>query len=329
MLKILYAASNNSGAKIQLARFMEAMRDKPYIVKVAAYKKSSPQINIDWTLNCLLNIYKPDLLSLDNDNDNFNIYLDQVRYFAPDLIISDLEYFTSQIANILNVTLWQCSSSMLNFALSHEEKYNLGAFKHYSYILNKHPLHTQRTVNLIDNSNCNFVYSCLGDIEDSPKLKDQFEWIRPYHVVGKHSIPCQHNVIAATLGNNKRIIHLLKNHNDSVVFSDFDGEEYSNLLMKDIGNEAEYACNLRNSNIFVCEGQSSFLADAFYNQKYSIILTDLKDAECILNAAFAEKAQIGSAIYDSQIDLDVYMDKIITNQLNDTSKFLHERIEEL
>lgn len=327
MLKILYSASNNSGAKIQLARFMKAMQDKPYIIKVAAYKKSSPKINIDWSLDCLLNIYKPELLTLDNDN--FSIYLDQVKYFAPDLIISDLEYFTSQIANILNITLWQCSSSMLNFALSHEEKYNLGAFKHYSYVLNKHPLHTQRTVNLIDNSNCNFVYSHLGDIDNPPKLNDQFEWIRPYYVIGKYSIPCQHNIIAATLGNNKKIIHLLKNHSDSVVFSDFDGEEYLNLLMKDIGNEAEYACNLKNSNILVCSGQSSFLADAFYNQKYSVILTDLKEAECILNAAFTEKAQIGSAIYDSQIDLNVYLDKQITNQTNETSKFLHERIMEL
>lgn len=324
MLKILYATSNNSGAKIQLARFMKAMQDKPYIVKVAAYQKSSPKINIDWTLNCLLNIYKPDLISLDNDN--FAIYLDQVKYFAPDLIISDLEYFTSQVANILNTTLWQCSSSMLNFALSHEEKYNLGAFKHYSYVLNKHPLHTQRTVNLIDNSNCNFVYSHLGDIENSPKLKEQFEWIRPYHVTGKYAVPCQHNVIAATLGNNKKILHLLKKHNDSVVFSDFDGEEYSNLLVKDIGNEEEYSCNLKNSNVFVCEGQTSFLADAFYNQKYSVILTDLKDAECILNAAFAEKAQISSVIYDSATDLNVYMNRKITNQLNDTTQFLHERI---
>jgi hypothetical protein len=328
MLKILYAAANNSGAKLQLSRFLNAMSGKPYIIKTAAYIKSSPRgVSIDWTLDCLLNIYKPELLSLDNDN--FSIYLDQVKYFAPDLIISDLEYFTSQVANILNVTLWQCSSSMLNFALTHEEKYNLGAFKHYSYTLNKHPLHTQRTVNLIDNSNCNFVYSHLGDIENSPKLKDQYEWIRPYHIIGKHSIPCRHNVVAATLSNNKRVIHLLKNHSDSVVFSDFDGEEYSNLLMKDIGNETEYACNLKNSNIFVCEGQSSFLADAFYNQKYSVILTDLKEAECILNTAFTEKAQTGCAIYDSQIDLDVYMDKQIINQTNETSKFLHERIMEL
>lgn len=328
MLKILYAANNNKGSGIQLSRFLNAVSGKPFIIKKAAYIKSSPRgVSIDWTLDCLLNIYKPDLLSLDNDN--FTIYLDQVKYFAPDLIISDLEYFTSQVANILNITLWQCSSSILNFALSHEEKYNLGAFKHYSYVLNKHPLHNQRTLNLLDNSNYNFVYSHLGDMENSPKLKEQFEWVRPYHIIGKLSAPCQHNAVAATLGNNKKVIHLLKQHEDSVVFSDFDGETYSNLLMKDIANEVEYSCNLKNSKVFVCEGQTSFLADAFYNQKYSVILTDLKDPECILNAAFSEKAQIGTAIYDSQIDLNVYTDKQISNQLNNTSKFLHERIDDI
>src|SRR5579885_504008 len=326
MLKILYAASNHSGAKIKLARFMKAMEGKPYIVKVAAYKKSSPQINIDWTLDCLLNIYKPEHISLDNDN--FAIYLEQVKYFAPDLIISDLEYFTSQVANILNITLWQCSSSMLNFALSHEDKYNLGVFKHYSYILNKNPVYTQRTVNLIDNSNCNFVYSHLGDMLDPPSLKEGFEWIRPYHSIGKPAVPCQHNIVAATLDSNKRIIDLLKRHSDSVLFSSFLDEEYSNLLMKDIGNEAEYACNLKNSHLFVCEGQTSFLADAFYNQKYSVILTNLKEAECILNSAYSERMKLGTAIYKN-VDLDNFRDNQVSNQFNDRSIFLHERIEEL
>src|SRR5574339_27283 len=195
MLKILYAASNHASAKIQLARFMKAMEGKPYIVKVAAYKKSSPKINIDWTLDCLLNIYKPDHISLDNDN--FSIYFEQVKYFAPDLIISDLEYFTSHIANVLNTTLWQCSSTMINHALNHEKKYNLGLFKHYSFLLNKNSLQTQRLVNIIDNSNYNFVYSHLGDTGNPPPLKSNFEWIRPYHSVGKEAIPCRHNVIAA------------------------------------------------------------------------------------------------------------------------------------
>ena len=138
MLKILYAAANNQNAKIQLSRFMEAIKGKPYIVKVAAYKKSSPEMNIDWTLDCLLNIFEPEHISLDNDN--FQTYYEQVKYFNPDLIISDLEYFTSYIANVLNITLWQCSSSIINFSLVGEYKYNLGIFKKYAYIFNKNPI---------------------------------------------------------------------------------------------------------------------------------------------------------------------------------------------
>lgn len=327
MLKILYAASNHASAKIQLARFMKAMEGKPYIVKVAAYKKSSPPINIDWTLDCLLNIYKPDHISLENDN--FPIYFEQVKYFAPDLIISDLEYFTSHIANVLNITLWQCSSAMINFALSHEEKYNLGLFKHYSFLSNKNSLHIQRLVNIIDNSNCNLVYSHLGDTVNPPTLKDNFEWIRPYHSMGKEAIPCRHNIVAATLDNSKKLISLIKQYPDSVVFSSFPNEEYSNLLLKDIGNEAEYACNLKNSNLFACEGQTSFLADAFYNKKHSVIMTNFKELECVINTAFSERMKFGTAIYDSALDLNSLMNYEIESRYNDQISFLHERIEEL
>jgi hypothetical protein len=146
MLKILYAASENENAKIQLARFMQAMEGKPFIVKVAAYKKSSPPINIDWTLDCLKNIFKPDYVTLDNDN--FITYFNQVKYYKPDLIISDLEYYTSHIANVLNTTLWQCSSSIINFALSSNYKYNLGIFKRYAYLFNKSAIHIQRLTNV-------------------------------------------------------------------------------------------------------------------------------------------------------------------------------------
>lgn len=327
MLKILYAASNSETAKIQLARFMKAIEGKPYIVKVAAYKKSSPKINIDWTLNCLLNIYKPEHISLDNDN--FQIYYEQVKYFAPDLIISDLEYFTSHIANVLNVTLWQCSSSLINYAISHEEKYNLGLFKHYSFVSNRNPTHSQRIINIIDNSNYNLVYSHFGDTASPPQLKDNFEWVRPYHSVGKVSMPCQHNIIAATLNNDKRILSLMKRHSDSVVFTDFYEEYYSNILMKDIGNDAEYACNLKNSNTFVCEGQTSFLADAFYNGKYAAILTNFKELECIINSTFSERFKLGTSIYNREEDLESYMGLEVKSFYQENIKLLHERIEEL
>src|SRR5208283_2605196 len=88
VMKILYAAGNNTNASLQLARFMQAMPG--HHIKVAAYQKSSPKgMNVDWTLDCLLNIFTGQIA----ENDNLKIYYDQIQYFAPDLIISDLEYF--------------------------------------------------------------------------------------------------------------------------------------------------------------------------------------------------------------------------------------------
>ena len=120
-------------------------------IKIAAYKISTPKdINIDWTLDALLNIYRPNLLSLNNDN--LGIYFEQIKNYAPDLVISDLEYFTSYLASLMNVPLWQCSSSLINLCLNEDEKYNLGLFKYYAHSLNRDPQHTQRIANIIENS---------------------------------------------------------------------------------------------------------------------------------------------------------------------------------
>lgn len=326
-MKILYAASNNENAKIQLSRFVRAMEGKPHTVKIAAYKKSSPNINIDWTLDCLQNIFKPEHVNLDNDN--FVTYYDQVRYYKPDLIISDLEFFTSHVANTLGTTLWQCSSSMVHFALSSDYKYNLGVFKGYAYLFNKNPQHIQRLINIMDNSSRNLLYSHFGDTRSPPKIKHQFEWVRPYHQVGKLSKPCQHNIVAGTLESNKRIIELLSSYPDSVCFSDFYHETYPNPAVKDIRNHEEYFCNLKNSNLFVNAGQTSFLADAFYNNKYSAVLVNAEDPECVVNSAISEKLGLSKSIYRTTEDLSLLFDNQVNASLNEAGKFLHEKIEEL
>jgi len=326
-MKILYAASENENAKIQLSRFLKAIEDKPYTIKIAAYKKSSPKINVDWTLDCLKNIFKPDLVSLDNDN--FVTYFEQVKYYKPDLIISDMEYYTSHIASVLGTTLWQCSSSIVNLALENEEKYDLGIFKRYAFLFNRNPLQAQRHINILDVSDRVFVYSHFGDSELPPQIKEGFEWIRPYHHVGKASIPCQHNVVAATLGSNKKLLSLLRKYSDSVCFTEFLGETYSDPILKTLSNEEEYFCNLKNSNLFMNEGQTSFLADAFYNGKHAAVLTNLEDPECVLNSTISEKLNLSTSIYQVSEDLHPLMGKSVLPSLKGNIKFLHERIEEL
>lgn len=325
MFKILYAASNNQNAKVQLSRFLKCV--SPAIqIKVAAYKLSSPKnVSIDWTLDCLLNIYKPDLISANNDN--LNTYYEQIKSYNPDLIISDLEYFTSHIANVLDITLWQCSSSLINFALTKNEKYNLGLFKHHAYSLNRDPLHTQRTINLIDNSNCNFVYSHYGDTELSPTLLENFEWIRPYHQIAKEYIPCQHYLTAGLSSNNKKILEVLKQYPDTVAFMEFQHERHQNVLVKDIRIEDEYFCNLKNSNLFICEGQTSFLADAFYNGKYSLIYPDYEDAESIINSSLSEHLKLGKVI-SYTTNLTDYIDSSVY-YCDNHIPYLHEKVNDL
>ena len=325
-MKILYAASNTENSKIQLARFLQAMEGQPHTIKVAAYKVSSPKINIDWTLDCLYSLFKPDHISLENDN--FQTYYQQVKYYNPDLIISDLEYFTSIIANELNTTLWQCSSSLINFAT--EQKYDLGLFKRYSFLLQRNNfVRTQRQINIMDNSNCNFVYSHLGDMASPPQLRDNFEWIRPYHTVGKTSVPCRHNIVAGMLRNDKKIISLLKNHSDCVAFTEFPHEQHANLWLKDMGNQEEYFCNLKNCQLFVCEGQASFLADAFYNGKHALLMPNFQDVECVTNAAYAEHFQLASNLYQIDADLNPYLEKAVEVMHDDKIQFLHQKVLDL
>jgi uncharacterized protein (TIGR00661 family) len=322
MLKILYASSRNRNSKIQLSRFMKAMAGTPHAIKIAAYKDYFPKnLHIDWCLDALLNVYRPDLLSLNNDN--LNIYFDQIRDFAPDLIISDLEYFTSYLANLLNITLWQCSSSLLDYGLANT--YNLGLFKYYAYSLNRDPAHTQRTVNLITNSNLNLIYSHFGDSPRAPFLKENFEWIRPYHQVGRVSVPCQHYVVACFSKPDAHVMTVLKKYPDSVVFMEAGAEKYQNVYVKDIEIEDEYYCNLRNCIHFVCQGQASFLADAFYNGHYSIIYPNYQDPESIISSQLSKKLGLGDIVAHEwsrtyEIPLPTY---------NSSIKYLHEKIKEL
>lgn len=326
-MRILYAAANNQNAKIQLARFLTAMNGSQHRIKVAAYKKSSPkQVSIDWTLDCLLNMYQPDILTLNNDN--LKIYFEQVKYYSPDLVISDLEYFTSYLAGVLGTAIWQCSSSLINYALTKREKYNMGAFKYYAHVLGRSLRDNQKIINLLDNSNGNFVYSHFGDTDTSPRLSEGFEWVRPYHQVGKSSVPCRHYLVAGLSSNNKYALHLLQHHPDSVAFIEQDVvEPYQNVLVKDIGNHEEYFCNLKNSPFFLCQGQTSFLADAFYNGKRSLIYPDHRDNEALFNSCMSQHLGLGDII-SSGTDVNNSA-SAVNPTYNPSVKYLHERLEEL
>lgn len=324
-MKILYAANNSESSSISLKRFLDNL-NKSHTIKIAAYKKATKYVKIDYLLDSLHNIFSPKEYGLNNEN--LQLYTHEIKNFNPDLIISDLEYYTSYVANYLNIKLCQCSPYLLNYALPHKYKYQSGVFKHYIKFFNNGAAITEHIKSLIHNSDKNYVYSNFGDLIDAPQISDNFEWIRPYHKIGRKSQICEHNIIASLPNNDKSILNVLKKYNDVVVFSDFIDEQYRNIVLKRIELEDEYYCNLHNSNIFICNGEINLLADAFYNEKYSIIFPNFNEPDCLLNSIFSDFFGSGKIIFNRNDDISKYVGTSVVVNANNI-KYLHEKIEEL
>lgn len=327
MLKILYAAGYTRNSKIQLSRFLTAMADKPYIIKVAAFKRFSPKINIDYTLDFMsgqynLNAGIDGLFS--SRNENIKIYFEIIKSLAPDLVISDMEFFTSYVASVLKIKLWQCSPTLINFALNNS--LFIRNPNKYCSELYCSPCNKPKIRNIILNSDKIFVYSHLGDIPKPPKLIKGYEYVRPYSQIGRKNQLCKHNIVG-TMTDNKYIINYLKKYKDCVLFSD-NNVPYKNIINKDLmGDSEEYFCNLMNCNLFVTEGQESFLADAYYNEKHALVLPAPLDVEGIMSSGLSELKGLCSCNMVYNTDPEFLMSKKIEVNFNKI-KFLHEKIEQ-
>ena len=318
-MRIVYALSDREGARFQLTRFLEASHG--FQIKSAGYS-SIGNIPLDWTLDALKSIYgyKTPVL----DNEIINSYYNQIKSFAPDLIISDLEPFTSFIANLLNIRLWQVSPRLLSYASTAEATYKVNLGSSYGKII-KDYADSHLISRLTKYSEQNFVYSHYGDAINF-RLKPGFNWMRPYHITGKKSKPCEHNIVSAMIHNHKHVIKYLKKYSDVVLFSSFLDESYKDIILKNIYNYSEYACNLYNSNVMVHEGYNEFVADAYYNQKRSIILPNFNEPECIVNALYSKRYKLATVIFHSELLEEI--DPINYN-INSDIHYLHERIKEL
>ena len=322
-MKILYAANNSLSSKLQLYRWLE--NNSGHTVKIAAYKKSSPlNVNIDWTLDCLLNLFNPDLISFDQ-NENVSIYMEAIKRYNPDLIISDLEIFTSSIAMELGIPVWQYSSQLLKYGLARKETYNSGIFSTYSYLFNRDPVFTQRVNNIIYNSEKNLVYSHFGDLEVPPQLKNNFEWARPYCGRFKKSATCHHTFITGSQNINYNIQQFIKQYEDTVSFCE--AEYFSKIIdQKSFYNTSEYYCNLYNSDFFVCESQVNFLSDAFYTFKKPIIDINYNDCDSLINGLLSLKFNLAhdlNNLKEIDINLEYNLDDV---KFNTNIEYLHEKL---
>jgi hypothetical protein len=300
-MNILVAAGNRFGSFFQLERFLQSVKNQNHTIKIAAYKKSIGTLDIHYMLDALLNFTNPDGgLSF---NGNYKYYYNEIKRFAPDLIISDCEIYTSIIALELKIKLWQVSPLLLYSALSNKLKNTIPIYKNHGYLLSHNLLRKDYLNYIINSSDRKFVLSHLCDIETRPDLIDGFEWIRPEFILGDNDIKVDY--LVSLIKDNKTILKELKNK--SVMITN---------------NYKQY---INSCNVFLSDGTATFLADAFYNQKYCFSIPRYDDIETVVAAYLNEYCAAGKTVSDS-FNIDPPNVKI---HIDDGVRFLSEYIKEM
>ena len=317
-MRILYALSDRYGSQVQYIRFLQNAPPNS-IIKVAGYASKCNLINLDWNLDALKDAI--DLKTVSLKNENVSIYASQIESFRPDLIISDLELITSYIAIAHKIPLWQVSPLLFYYATTNEIKSELNSRRRFSYIFKPHLKAKDFIHYAITNSSKNLIYSYFGDAHDFP-IASNFEWVRPYFYSANQSKAAEHHCCATLLTNNKRHLNKIKDQEDTVLFSSFENENYSNIKIKNISNTSEYIINLKNSNYVACSAYTDFMADCFYNKKFANLFVDFDDIECVVNYLCAEHLNVGKAI------MNALSNQSIDPKVNSKIKFFDQHLVE-
>lgn len=174
MLKVLYAANNYLSSFYSLRRFL-SVYGKFYNIKVAGFTPSIQSLNVNWNLDCLLDFRDKNHSISILHNDNYAFYAREINRFSPDLIISDLEVYTSLIGLNACIPVWQVSPSLLYYGVGDNREIN----KYFSAIINPSVRFEECMTYILNNSDKKLVLSHLGDIAQPPVLKEGYQWVRP------------------------------------------------------------------------------------------------------------------------------------------------------
>lgn len=175
-----------------------------YSIKLSAYSKSIKDLNVNWTLDALLD-FSGKSSNISFKNSNFALYMREIKRFAPDLIISDLEPYTSYAALELGIPVWQVSPLLLYYGINH--KTNL--YKYHSGVFTKDVDTKQYIKHIISNADKRLILSHLGDIPASPPLKETYEWVRPnYKAVNIEMVSNAVEAADAYFTNTPTITHI-------------------------------------------------------------------------------------------------------------------------
>ena len=319
MYKILYAAGNRFGSYFQLKRFVSSIRNKNIELKIAAYKSSIGDLDADYTLDCLLNFANTNGSS--SKNGNYRYYRNEIKRFAPDLIISDVEVYSSLIALDLGIKLWQASPLLIYNALKQEIKYNTNIHKHYSFLLDTSFRKKKNIYSIIESSNRKFVVSHLCDINKNINLIDGFEWARPDFILSEN---ISNDIEFFVAGSNYRnIINSVKNTNTSI-FSLPSQEIFDGLKINNIYDELSYSDYLGKCKVYISDGSEILTSDAFYNQKPIIFNMRHDDVESIIVSHVSEYFGFGKLLSNNTNINDMNVSQIM---INNSVKFLHEQLD--
>jgi hypothetical protein len=282
-MKLLYATCNRKGAHFQLNRFVRAAKDQ-HQIRIAAYYGDNYGCDIDWILDALYGVY--------DDHPNYSgvamdIYRTQIQQYAPDLIISDCEPITTRLANDLGIPVWQVSPLLLYKEFAGSSKQLALRTKYPSLFAGYTDL-----MKSLAKSDRFLIYSHLCDLD----MPGKSEWARPYANIGETSPLYEHNVVVASIANNKPLIHRLTQMDDTVLFSECRNERFP-ISMRAIDNP-EYACSIRNAKQVIAYGCEDLLADAFYNGKFAWMLPAFTDAEVMMSSIFNEYLVLGKIVYN-------------------------------
>jgi len=212
--------------------------------------------------------------------------MEEISAFEPDLVICDFEPIVSNIASSLGLKLWYCSPVHLYDGI----KWQYGQLR-YNGILAK----TKQTLLRLPEPEKKLVYSPFGDLAFGPSLKEGFEWVRPYHILGEKN---QSTASVAVVNDLERLPILSKVLNcippfDLTLFTSFE-YKLSHLECRDILDEENYKFVLNNTKWLMLTGETSYLADAIYNGVQKIALApNLDDPEELLNASLCRTTLIG------------------------------------
>ncbi len=292
-MRIVYGTGNRLGAGPILSQFLSHTN---HTIKVAAHLKSKPPDSfIDWML--------------DAADSNIEQLQADIEEFDPDLVVSDAESYTANIAGSLNIPIIYCSPLHLLDGVVWERKK-----RSCSHILEK----TKKILRNLPGGVIRLVYSPFGNLSNKPTLKEGYEWIQPYSMFSVDDSP-QVTGQLVVVEDPVRRKNLEKVFNGSSVISSTD-PSYSKLLTE-------------SQHIFI-SGETNILADCICLNKKISLIPDITDPEMLVNTELCSQYNSGADLGQIEL-LERYARSELEKPYNSSytvvseNKFLHDRIEEL